>query len=102
MNLTMMTRVEGWYYVKYKGKWIVAQWHVAPTFASWWSISNSVQAFSDNSFEEVDELKIEQKPYLSDEDIKLWFDEYMDRNPSNNPLDYETFKKIYYPNNRPA
>jgi len=61
-----MNRQPGYYWVKYKGNWIVAEW----LLNSWWpSCAESDQSWSDDYFDEIDERRIEREPVIYGRDI---------------------------------
>lgn len=47
-------REQGYYWVKYKGKWIIAEWW--PNMG--WSIAGFIHSREDYDFEEIDEKRI--------------------------------------------
>lgn len=54
-------REPGFYWVKYKGKWIIAQWgnqHLEPGMEWYWDIIEVIDEVDDNSFDEIDERRI--------------------------------------------
>ncbi len=50
-----MERESGYYWVKIKGEWIVAQWDKS---MDWWVITGNEHLFYDSDFEEIDERRI--------------------------------------------
>lgn len=62
-----MKREEGFYWVKWVGDWIVAQW-VCTEDVGCWRTTISYELLEDNDFEVIDTLKIktpENKPVYS-------------------------------------
>lgn len=47
-------REEGYYWVKYQGHWIVANF----TFARYWCIAGDESQFYDSDFESIDEKRL--------------------------------------------
>lgn len=69
-----MERESGYYWVKIKGEWIVAQWDKS---MDWWVITGNEHLFYDSDFEEIDERRIVREENtgieLSEEEKQHWF-----------------------------
>ena len=50
-------RENGYYWVKYDGKWVIAEYY-APNFPLTWGMCNSEENFFDEEFEEISENRI--------------------------------------------
>jgi hypothetical protein len=74
-------RETGYYWVKRKGQWVIAQWSVG--YLHVWNLFNSSRDFSDRDFDEIDEHRIERQRILSERELEaiasgrsLYEDEY--------------------------
>lgn len=66
-------RNEGFYWVKYEGKWGIAYWYCAFTDAHQeWEWAYISDILYDHHFEEIDENQIVRKEQMSDEIKALW------------------------------
>lgn len=72
------TRAEGYYWVKYKGEWTIANF-----FGKWEVFGDPTYNFNDIDFDEIDENRIERQRILSERELdaiasgrSLWEDEY--------------------------
>lgn len=55
----MNNRESGFYWVKYRGYWIVAEWVYSRGYDSYWSMTGSSEQYFNDSFTEIIELPIE-------------------------------------------
>jgi hypothetical protein len=54
-------REPGYYWVKYKGKWMIANWddqYPEPGESGYWNLVQTITDVNDNSFDEIDERRI--------------------------------------------
>jgi len=54
-------REEGYYHVKYRNEWIVAEWVSIFPIGFRWILTNNLAHFYDSDFAEIDERRIERK-----------------------------------------
>lgn len=61
-------RAAGFYFVRLRERWIVAEWVYVPAIASYWEMIGSIDIFKDNDFDEIDETPIVREGWISVKD----------------------------------
>jgi hypothetical protein len=91
-------REPGFYWVKYKGEWVVAQWFEHTEKVQSWYIINNDYELGDQHFEEIDERRITREETIGTKD-KLNFSDWLRENKeivdqtfNQSKLEFETYE----------
>lgn len=61
-----MDRQEGYYWVKYKGQFLIALYVINYLKYSWWCLPGENNSYQDSDFEHINEVRIKQPGELPD------------------------------------
>ncbi len=61
-----MDRQEGYYWVKYKNRFIAAKYTTYRLNDSWWSLPGENNSYQDSDFEHINEIRIKEPGELPD------------------------------------